>query len=219
MCLISRFTLTDSNIDDVDSILADSYLTMNADGMTVLNCDTGNLTKLMPESQRYFNAYDGLEIGFTYIIHQRFRTQGNVSEANLHPFKVSDRFFLFHNGTISTNMLAAYNCKHDSNSSDTAQLADGLTDYVNSLGITTLLDLDDIIDKNMLDHNILVVYDKFTHEWLDIFGRCHDGMMYYDDKHDIEVSNFYSFSFDYGLYLEDELDEDEETLRLFSLIN
>jgi hypothetical protein len=87
-----------------DDFLVDVY-SHNQDGLGLMYATGGKLVvvKSLPETAEAFVAfYRAHAEGRECVIHARMRTHGDVDLENCHPYAVTDRVALCHNGILST---------------------------------------------------------------------------------------------------------------------
>ncbi|NDD54456.1 hypothetical protein EBZ39_11370 [bacterium] len=101
MCLLIH-QKPDTQFDD--EFLASVYA-QNSDGLGIMYADRGALViaKALPRNAEEFAAfYREHAEGRECVVHARMQTHGDIDLANCHPYNVTDRVALAHNGVLST---------------------------------------------------------------------------------------------------------------------
>ncbi|MGA1376564.1 MAG: hypothetical protein ACO32H_08290 [Steroidobacteraceae bacterium] len=87
-----------------DEFLVDVY-SANRDGLGVMFSEGGKLHvhKVLPKTSREFvDFYRAHAEGRECVWHARMMTHGDINFDNCHPYRVTDRVYLAHNGILST---------------------------------------------------------------------------------------------------------------------
>lgn len=101
MCiLIKHSPETNFNKDDIED-----FYSFNPDGMGVMYGDGNKLhvTKSLGSVEEIWNIYNDICIGRECVIHFRMKTHGNIDLINCHPYHVTDKIWLAHNGILSAS--------------------------------------------------------------------------------------------------------------------
>ncbi len=122
MCLITEL-IPGFNLDGAIELLLDSEHTMNKDGISVSDIQTGTVQFASSVHEIIHLLYSEKH----YLIHQRYATRGGNLKRLRHPFKIDNELWLAHNGTLSDSYLRGFGVTElKNNESDTSALADAL---------------------------------------------------------------------------------------------
>lgn len=101
MCLLVKQPASTSFTDE---FLSDVYA-KNSDGFGVMYAEAGkvHVFKCLPtNAQEFIDFYRAHADGKDCVWHARMQTHGDIDMDNCHPYRVTDRIWLAHNGILST---------------------------------------------------------------------------------------------------------------------